>query len=561
MLAASALRIAHASCSLPKPGRLHWQNEDAAFCKPPFFGVFDGVSAAPASRDFSQKMASAVARDLGRGSTEDAWPGAAKNSLAVAMKSASGVAGASTASLLRFDTGKQLLQSYNLGDSGYLLYSPSSGADSTLRLSARSSPMKHDGGVPYQLAGSTTTSELFSDSPNDGRSQTHPLQAGQVAVLHTDGLLDNLPMEEVTSLVVQYSKNAAGLARALAARASQARAKPDDVTVVVVTVAPMFTGRQDGQGLLQHGRGRDSRVVSGATSQSRRELLSSARLAMLGGAVSSATAGPALAAEPAATIPVMEVVRVYGRLAGSECFGKAVPTASGASCQLTLASATRALDLESRGGVSEDDFAARLATRGFRWPLKPWGVANNSPSNGKTVTVPLPRACCCGSGCCVHCCLRLLSGMLPIIRVPPSDSIVAAAALLPLHCRLCVLPLCVQMNKSAETALFMQELERRGLHDPRNPTGPLPTSLRPKLDQEIEAEGIDAQAASIVFRALMGSGGEGGQLTVERLERTFRAVLAGEASDGSSAALALDYYSFQALIAQSAARVVWPQPN
>ena len=31
-------------------------------------------------------------------------------------------------------------------------------------------------------------------------------------------------------------------------------------------------------------------------------------------------------------VPVMDVLQVYGRLAGPECFGKTVPAAAGASC-------------------------------------------------------------------------------------------------------------------------------------------------------------------------------------------------------------------------------------
>ena len=34
-------------------------------------------------------------------------------------------------------------------------------------------------------------------------------------------------------------------------------------------------------------------------------------------------------------VPVLDVIQIYGRLAGPECFGKTVPVASGASCQLT----------------------------------------------------------------------------------------------------------------------------------------------------------------------------------------------------------------------------------
>ena len=84
----------------------------------------------------------------------------------------------------------------------------------------------------------------------------------------------------------------------------------------------------------------------------------------------------------ASPVPVMDVLQVYGRLAGPECFGKTVPAAAGASCQLT-AERIR----ETIGDVTiEAGFEARLAALPFRWPLKPYGTAA-SPSNVKTVAI------------------------------------------------------------------------------------------------------------------------------------------------------------------------------
>ena len=55
-------------------------------------------------------------------------------------------------------------------------------------------------------------------------------------------------------------------------------------------------------------------------------------------------------------VPVMDVLQVYGRLAGPECFGKTVPAAAGASCQLT-AERIR----ETVGDVKEAEFEARIS--------------------------------------------------------------------------------------------------------------------------------------------------------------------------------------------------------
>ena len=106
------------------------------------------------------------------------------------------------------------------------------------------------------------------------------------------------------------------------------------------------------------------------------------------------------------------------------------------------------------------------------------------------------------------------------------------------------------MNKSAETAIFMAELEKRGLYDPRNPAGPLPTSLRPLLNQKVGGDGVDPRVARAAYRAL--SGGESGPLSVARLDATLRAADGREEGGGAPA---LDYYSFQGLMGRNA-RVV-----
>ena len=137
-------------------------------------------------------------------------------------------------------------------------------------------------------------------------------------------------------------------------------------------------------------------------------------------------------------VPVMDVLQVYGRLAGPECFGKTVPAAAGASCQLTAARIR-----ETIGNTNEVEFEARVAALPFRWPLKPYGTAA-SPSNVKTVAI----------------------------------------------------------NKNAETAVYMRELEQRRLYNRNDPTGPLPTSLRPALDAQLSRESINPEASKLAFRAL-----------------------------------------------------------
>uniref|UniRef100_A0A7S4VSS7 SAP domain-containing protein n=1 Tax=Ditylum brightwellii TaxID=49249 RepID=A0A7S4VSS7_9STRA len=182
-----------------------------------------------------------------------------------------------------------------------------------------------------------------------------------------------------------------------------------------------------------------------------------------------------------APVPALEIIKTYGSLAGSECYGRTAPPAS--SCQIPLSDLKKELGVSNKSGIkslTRSEFANRLESLSFQWPLKPYGLTDTSYT--KTAV----------------------------------------------------------MNKGAETAMYMNELEKRG-YDRRNPTGPLPTSLRPKLNEELKREGIDPRALDKVFYSFSGNQEE---LTSEQLENAFR---------GSDF---LDYYSFIELIGKN--EIVWP---
>ena len=465
------MRVSSGVCSIAKAWP--WANQDASFSTNRCFGVFDGVSAAPQSREYAQLLASSTRAQLMQaqrdGFGEEPWPGQAQAVLRRAAAAAKGLNGAATSCMIRLDGDKGRLAVYNLGDSGFLLFSPS--ADG-FRVCARSSPRTHSDGTPYQLAGGAS---LLTDSPNSGVGATHTMAPGMVALLHTDGLLDNLDVDEIVEIVSRRrNAGAAALARALAEQARAAKRVADDITVLAITIeeaAPSSVRSSMRRGTLLG-------VVLAASSIG-------ARMPLL------AAPADASATSELPLVPILELIKIYGRLAGSDCFGASVPSASGASCQLGGKVLQTAIG--SGGGEwSEAQFIQWLGEQPFRWPLKPWGTAR-SQSNAKTV----------------------------------------------------------MMNKSAETAVFMGELERRGMYDPRNPTGPLPTSLRPRLNAAVGAEPIDPAASRLVFRALAGA--EAGEATpVLSSDRLARALSA----PGEEAEI-LDYYSFQALIGRYA-RLVWP---
>ena len=188
-----------------------------------------------------------------------------------------------------------------------------------------------------------------------------------------------------------------------------------------------------------------------------------------------------LAPAPVQDIPVLEVVKVYGKLAGPECYGLKAPP--GSSCQMRRQDFERAFNLESQASkVSRDEFASKLEQLDFQWPLKPYGIEK---SLSKTAV----------------------------------------------------------MNKGAETRVFMDELESRGLYDRRNPAGPLPTSLRPVLNKNLQTEGLDSRAIELVFHAFT-LGSREKQLSIDQVEKIFQ---------GRDE---LDYYEFLRVVGTDA--IIWP---
>mmetsp|Transcript_31927 Transcript_31927/g.67124 ORF Transcript_31927/g.67124 Transcript_31927/m.67124 type:complete len:218 (-) Transcript_31927:91-744(-) len=181
--------------------------------------------------------------------------------------------------------------------------------------------------------------------------------------------------------------------------------------------------------------------------------------------------------------PALQVIVGYGKLAGKTCFGKASPP--GSSCQLPLTDLGKELGLDSEGSsLTKGEFNRRINELEFQWPLKPYGI--NEKSMAKTSVI----------------------------------------------------------NKGAETAYYMDEIERRGMYDRRNPTGPLPTSLRPKLNTILNREGIGDDTSNVIFGALAGDF-DAEQLTQDELKRTF---------EGRSS---IDYYGFLDLVGNK--NINWPK--
>jgi hypothetical protein len=198
-----------------------------------------------------------------------------------------------------------------------------------------------------------------------------------------------------------------------------------------------------------------------------------------------------LSADAQETLPIVEVIKVFGRLAGPECYGKRAPP--GSSCQITEQDVDRIFVENSSADSSASipqtltvqQFENLIRAAPFQWPLKPFGV-NKDTSLVKTAS----------------------------------------------------------MNKGAETKVYMDLLEERQLYNPRDPAGPLPTSLRPKLNRILQDEGIDPATVRRLFQALSGDRSTAGAtINVHSLKKRFEAH-------------PMDYYEFLDLMGKVS--ISWP---
>lgn len=171
---------------------------------------------------------------------------------------------------------------------------------------------------------------------------------------------------------------------------------------------------------------------------------------------------------------------MYGKLAGPTCFGKTAP--KGSSCQMTRQDFDRLFPQTQV--VSKQNLQKQLQEElDFQWPLKPYGVEK---SEFKTAV----------------------------------------------------------MNKGAETRVYMDQLETRGLFDRRNPTGPLPTSLRPNLNRALQDEGISTTAIDLLFERISNTKDPHYQSSAEALFRGQDAI---------------DWYDFLDVLGKSS--VLWEETD
>jgi protein phosphatase PTC7 len=182
------IQIEMSSYVLPHPAKVFWGGEDAVFTQGRTFGVFDGVSGAT-------KL--------------DGVPLYSKT-LATRMKKAVGIEGLTIAELVKRlttvaefadekATGASTAIVASIGEDGYLR-ALSLGDSSCVvirngKVTAKTKDIQHYFDCPYQLSADSP------DRPKDGTKLNLELMKGDLILMGSDGIFDNLSGEEIVEIV------------------------------------------------------------------------------------------------------------------------------------------------------------------------------------------------------------------------------------------------------------------------------------------------------------------------------------------------------------------------
>lgn len=198
-------------CSIPHPDKADYGGEDAYFVSSLCFGVSDGVGGWQESginpAEYSQGLMDEaklyfeeeilqddVIDDSGV-STEVQQPRSTLGALTQAHQRTR-KPGSATACILKVDSESGELEASNLGDSGFLVI-----RDGNILM--QSPVQEHFFDCPFQL-GAAPEYVPETDYPEDSNQIKQQLQGGDVIVLATDGLWDNVSPQDIIQIVESH---------------------------------------------------------------------------------------------------------------------------------------------------------------------------------------------------------------------------------------------------------------------------------------------------------------------------------------------------------------------
>jgi protein phosphatase PTC7 len=187
-----AIQIDMGSHILPHPAKVKWGGEDATFIKGRTFGVFDGVSGAEKldgvplySRTLASEMKKMVSDN---GDTVQDLTAYLATAASYADSAATGASTAVVASIGE----NGFLQALNVGDSACYVIRDA-------KITAKTREISHYWECPYQL------SEDSPDQPKDGTKLNVELIPGDVIIMGSDGIFDNMSDDILLDTIVNSS--------------------------------------------------------------------------------------------------------------------------------------------------------------------------------------------------------------------------------------------------------------------------------------------------------------------------------------------------------------------
>ena len=191
-IVANPLEIEIGAHILPHPEKVSWGGEDATFVKGRTFGVFDGVSGAEKLEGvplYSRTLADEMKKQCGMsGETVQDMTDYLANAASYADSAATGASTAVVASIGE----NGFLQALNVGDSCCMIVRNG-------KVTAKTREISHYWECPYQL------SEDSPDQPKDGTKLNVELISGDVVIMGSDGIFDNINDNIILDLVAESS--------------------------------------------------------------------------------------------------------------------------------------------------------------------------------------------------------------------------------------------------------------------------------------------------------------------------------------------------------------------
>jgi protein phosphatase PTC7 len=245
------LHFQGASFVIPHPAKAHKGGEDTNFVNPLILAVFDGVSGWASSGidpALYPKALEKGVQEYVKTAKDDRSEGFSMRILKYAAEFARTQTGSSTACILTINRHNRL-DTANLGDSGFLVIRDRA-------IYRRSEEQQHSFNMPFQIG-------THGDSPGSAKCEQIATKEGDLIVVASDGLLDNVWDADILRIVnnneaLVSSGQHKQLAQLIAQEASQNAnnstyfspfannagrhgyrfdgGKPDDITVVVASV-------------------------------------------------------------------------------------------------------------------------------------------------------------------------------------------------------------------------------------------------------------------------------------------------------------------------------------